>query len=146
MTEERKPPMSIEEIEAAALDLSPQERIALLERIEDSLFSDDADPEDVADSRRIMEEIRAGRMKTVPSEDVLRELEAAALQVSEEDRAEFTDRIISSVVGAEGYDPAWIAEITRRMDEIEAGTARTIPAEEVFAKMRARRDARSLPR
>jgi hypothetical protein len=77
MTEERKP-MSIDEIEAAALELPEEERITLLERIQDSLFSDDLDPEDIEDSRRIMEEIKAGRMKTVPAEDVLDMLEQMA--------------------------------------------------------------------
>ena len=78
MTEERKPPMSIEELEAAALDLSPEDRIKLLERIEDGLFSDEVDAEDIEDSRRIMEEIEAGRMKTVPAEDVLNMLNRMA--------------------------------------------------------------------
>jgi len=33
-------------------------------------------------------------------------------------------------------DAAWAEEIMRRLDEIESGTAKVIPAEEVFAEVR----------
>ena len=36
----------------------------------------------------------------------------------------------------EDMDAAWAEEIMRRLDEIESGTAKVIPAEEVFAEVR----------
>lgn len=79
MTGERKPPMSVEQVVAAALDLSEEDRISLLEQVEDSLYSDEIDPADLEDHYRIMEEVRAGRMKTVPAEQVLDMLDRMAL-------------------------------------------------------------------
>ena len=78
MTGERKP-MSVEQVVAAALDLSEEDRISLLEQVEDSLYSDEIDPADLEDHDRIMEEVRAGRMKTVPAEQVLDMLDRMAL-------------------------------------------------------------------
>jgi Putative addiction module component len=63
-------------------------------------------------------------MKTIPAEEVLAELDHIAEW------------------GWEDSDPEWIAEVERRMDEMEAGTATVRSAEEVFAEMRARREAR----
>lgn len=72
-----------------------------------------------------MEEIRAGRMETIAAEEVLAEL----------------DRRVDGE--AEEPDPGWTAELNRRIDEAEAGTAVTRSAEAVFGDMRARREARS---
>lgn len=70
MTEERKP-MSVQDVVAAAMDLSREDRMSLLEQVEDSLYSDEIDPADIEDSHRIMREIEGGRMRTVPAEQVL---------------------------------------------------------------------------
>lgn len=77
MTEEGKR-MSVEDVAAAAMDLSPEDRITLLERVEDSLYSDAIDAADIEDSHRIMEDIEAGRMRTVPAEQVLEMLDRMA--------------------------------------------------------------------
>jgi hypothetical protein len=145
VTEERKP-MSFEEVVAAALELPEEERVSLLEQVEDSLYSDEIDPADVEDHHRIIAEINAGRMKTVPAEQVLDMLEAAAMGIPEDGRAALADRLIMGLAGTDAYDPMWLAELNRRIDEAEAGTSKTVPAEEVLAKMKARRDARPLSR
>lgn len=101
--------MTAEEIIAAALNLTVEERISLIDRVEESLWSTIVDPADREDSLRIMREIVAGRMGTVPAEQVLASLE---------------------------YDPNWLVELNRRINEVEEGTAVSVPAEEVLAKLR----------
>jgi hypothetical protein len=77
MTEGRKP-MSVQEVAAAAMELSREDRLSLLEQVEGSLYSDEISPADIADSHRIMREIEAGRMGTVPAEQVLAMLDRMA--------------------------------------------------------------------
>jgi len=36
----------------------------------------------------------------------------------------------------EGTDVAWIEEIRKRIDEIETGAVKTVPAEQAFAQVR----------
>jgi hypothetical protein len=52
--------------------------MSLLEQVEDSLYSDEIDPADIEDSHRIMREIDAGRMRTVPAEQVVEMLKRMA--------------------------------------------------------------------
>ena len=40
----------------------------------------------------------------------------------------------------EEIETAWDAEIARRLEEIDSGKVKGIPAEEVFARLRAKRD------
>jgi putative addiction module component (TIGR02574 family) len=154
MPGERKP-MSIDELTAAVLDLPPQERARLIGKVEDSLYPlADIDPTALDEARRQLDDMKSGRVKGIPMENMLDELEeptvadlaSAAMRIPAEDRAELADRLIASLTGGRAYDPAWEAEMNRRIDEIEAGTAKTIDAEEVFAKLKARRHARSLSR
>ncbi len=77
MTEERKR-MSIEEVVAAAMDLSDADRLTVLEQLEGSLFFDEVDPSDIVDSQRIMRDIETGRMRTVPADQVLEMLDRMA--------------------------------------------------------------------
>lgn len=67
----------------------------------------------------------------------LETVEAAALQLSAEERAELIERLIDTVLPAPPLHPAWEAEIARRVAEMDAGQVQGIPAEQVFAKMRA---------
>lgn len=113
--------MTLAQIAAAAMALSKEERTLLLDMIEDSIYPE-IDAADLAEHHWIMEEIRAGRMKTVPSDGVLAELDRVA-ELGEDANLGFT------------------AELNRRIDEIESGTARSRPAEQVFAEMRERREA-----
>jgi hypothetical protein len=105
----------------AALALLRREQVALLYAIQDDLFPE-VDLADLAESRWILQEIRAGRMKTTPAGEVLAEL----------------DHIAEWGWDADG---AWIVEIGRRIAKFKSGTAKTRTAEEVLASMRARRYA-----
>ena len=65
----------------------------------------------------------------------LEELTAEALKLSEEERFILSQRLLESLsapIDGE-LSPAWVAEIERRWQGIEDGTAKTIPADEVFA-------------
>lgn len=67
----------------------------------------------------------------------LETVEAAALQLSAEERAELIERLIDTVVPPPPLHPAWEAEIARRVAEMDAGLVEGIPAEQVFSKLRA---------
>ena len=66
----------------------------------------------------------------------LKAVEAAALQLSAEDRAEMIERLIDTL-NLPPLHPAWEAEITRRVAEIDAGIVECVPADQVFAELRA---------
>lgn len=66
----------------------------------------------------------------------LETVEAAALQLTAEERGELIERLIDTVVPPPPLHPAWEAEIARRVAEMDAGVVEGIPAEQVFAKMR----------
>lgn len=66
----------------------------------------------------------------------LETVEAAALQLSAEERAELIERLIETVLPPPPLHPAWEAEIARRVAEMDAGLVESIPAEEVLARMR----------
>ncbi len=149
MPGERKP-MSIDELTAAVMDLSPEDRFALMERVEGSMFHDDIDSAVLERARRSMADIKSGRTKAVPADEVLAnpeftdELASAAMQIPADERAELVDRLIASLTGDRRFDPAWEAEMNRRIDEIEAGTAKTLSEDEFFEKLRVRRAARKI--
>jgi len=67
----------------------------------------------------------------------LETVEAAALQLSAEERAELIERLIDTVLPPPPLHPAWEAEIARRIEEMDAGRVEGIPAEKVFADLRA---------
>ena len=67
----------------------------------------------------------------------LKAVEAAALQLSAEERAELIERLIDTVLPAPPLHPAWEAEIARRVADMDAGLTECIPAEKVFADLRA---------
>ena len=75
MTEERKP-MSIDEIEAVALELPEGERAELIGRLQDSLVDDDVDQAWRAEVRRRVARIEAGDVEWIDGEEVLAELRA----------------------------------------------------------------------
>jgi putative addiction module component (TIGR02574 family) len=65
--------------------------------------------------------------------------EAIALPV--ELRAQLVDELLKSLNPARAeIDELWAAEAERRIAEIEAGQATLIPSDEVFAKLRKRRN------
>jgi len=52
------------------------------------------------------------------------------------DRAALAAAVLDSLSEDAGYDAEWKAEVRRRLDEIEVGTARTISSEELFAELK----------
>lgn len=73
----------------------------------------------------------------------LEQLEAEALELPLPERARLVQRLIASLDEDTDEDPAgveraWEEEIRRRVAELDAGTAELIPAEQVFAELRAR--------
>ena len=64
-------------------------------------------------------------------------VEAAALELTAEERVELVERLIDTVVPPPPLHPAWEAEIARRVAELDAGLVESVPAEEVFTRMRA---------
>lgn len=67
----------------------------------------------------------------------LETVEAAALQLSTEERAELIERLIDTVLPPPPLHPAWEAEIARRVADMDAGLTESIPADKVFAELRA---------
>jgi putative addiction module component (TIGR02574 family) len=65
-------------------------------------------------------------------------LAAQANELSAQERSHLIDLLVASLPEEDDaeVEAAWEKEIGRRVAEIEAGTAKLIPAEEVFAKAR----------
>lgn len=71
----------------------------------------------------------------------LKQVEAEALELPIQQRAQLVKRLIESLDAEAQEDPAvveqaWEDEIRRRVAEMEAGTAEFFPAEQVFAELR----------
>lgn len=69
--------------------------------------------------------------------DALKAVEAAALALSADERAALIDLLISTVAPAPALHAEWEAEIARRVASMDAGLTESIPAEQVFAELRA---------
>lgn len=63
------------------------------------------------------------------------QLKAEALKLSPEERADLADWLWVSATPRAEVEAAWDAEIARRIAEIDAGTAKLVPAEEVMAEI-----------
>jgi putative addiction module component (TIGR02574 family) len=66
-------------------------------------------------------------------------VEAAALQLTTEERAELIERLIDTVLPPP-LQPAWEAEIARRIRQIDAGEVECLPWGTVMADLRAKLD------
>lgn len=68
------------------------------------------------------------------------ELKRAALSLDPPGRADLARELLSSLddLPEDEIERLWVEEALRRDAEIDAGTARCIPADEVFAAARAR--------
>jgi putative addiction module component (TIGR02574 family) len=68
---------------------------------------------------------------------LFQELSRRARDLTPEERVKLAEEILATLheVDTE-VDAAWDAEIKQRIAEIENGTAKLIPAEEVFARLR----------
>jgi putative addiction module component (TIGR02574 family) len=71
---------------------------------------------------------------------LVEELSARAMTLSVEDRARLAEELLQSLVQESESDveAAWDREIERRVAEVEAGTVKLIPAQEVHAEVRGR--------
>jgi putative addiction module component (TIGR02574 family) len=72
----------------------------------------------------------------------LEQIEAEALKLPEQARAELLGRLMRSFADASAMDQevaeAWAQEAIRRDEEMESGSAAGIPAEEVFQELRSK--------
>lgn len=64
-------------------------------------------------------------------------IEAQALKLSPEERAQLADRLITSLFEDNEIEDAWAAEVERRIEEIEGGRAKLVPAADSIARARA---------
>jgi putative addiction module component (TIGR02574 family) len=64
-------------------------------------------------------------------------VEAQALKLSPEERAQLAGRLITSLFEDHEIEDAWAAEVERRIEEIESGRAKLIPAADFIARARA---------
>jgi putative addiction module component (TIGR02574 family) len=68
-----------------------------------------------------------------------------ALALSVKERGLLIDRLVESLddePAEEGVEAAWDKEIKRRVDDVRSGRAKTVPGEQVLARLNARlRDA-----
>lgn len=67
----------------------------------------------------------------------LEALEAEAMKLTAEERVQLADRLIASLFEDAGIEDAWESEVERRIEEIEAGRSKLIPASEAIARARA---------
>jgi putative addiction module component (TIGR02574 family) len=70
------------------------------------------------------------------------QLEAEALKLPEQARAELLGRLMRSLADTPAIDQdvtdAWAQEVVRRDEEMESGSVVGIPAEQVFAELRSK--------
>lgn len=68
----------------------------------------------------------------------LEEITQKARSLPAEDRARLAEDLLSTLQpdGDPDIEAAWDAEIRRRLDEVDAGHAKLIPAADVFAEVR----------
>ena len=69
--------------------------------------------------------------------DLVDELSRKARALPPEDRVRLAEELLATIQEPDlEVEAAWGAEIKRRIAEIDNGTAKLIPAEEVFAEVR----------
>lgn len=62
---------------------------------------------------------------------------ADAMKLSAEERGVLIERLVDTVLPAPPLHPSWAVEIDRRVADMAAGAAQSIPAEAVMADLRA---------
>ena len=67
----------------------------------------------------------------------LEEIAAEAMELTSDARAALAKRLLDSLenISPEEHEKLWVEEAARRYEELKSGTARGMPAEEVFAKL-----------
>ncbi len=72
---------------------------------------------------------------TTETMDIIERVELLPIDM----KIELVDKILESLTPTQKeFDQLWKAEVERRIDEVESGKVKTIPGDEVFAKIRAR--------
>ena len=71
----------------------------------------------------------------------LEEIASEALEMSVESRAALAKRLLDSLdeLTPEEYERLWVDEAARRYRQLKTGMATSLPSEQVFAKLDARR-------
>jgi putative addiction module component (TIGR02574 family) len=64
-------------------------------------------------------------------------VEAQALKLSPEERAQLADRLVTSLFKDQEIEDSWAAEVERRVEEIESGRVALSPAADSIARARA---------
>lgn len=64
-------------------------------------------------------------------------VESQAMKLSPEERSQLADRLIASLFEDHEIEAAWAAEVERRIEDIESGRAKLIPAADAIARARA---------
>ncbi len=67
----------------------------------------------------------------------LDKVEAQALQLPADERAELADRLIASLFQDDEIEEAWSLEVERRIEEVESGRSEMIPADQAISRARA---------
>jgi putative addiction module component (TIGR02574 family) len=67
----------------------------------------------------------------------LETVEAQALKLTAEERAQLADRLLASLFEDHEVEAAWATEVERRIVEIEAGRSTLMPASDAIARARA---------
>ena len=70
--------------------------------------------------------------------DPVAELSQRALTLAPQDRARLAEELLASLGGdlEPEVDAAWDAELKKRIAEVESGTVKLLPADEVFERVR----------
>ena len=68
----------------------------------------------------------------------IHEVEAEALKLPSHERARLAEVLIASLDEEDEVSRAWAEEAERRYEELRSGGVTAVPADEVFARIRAR--------
>jgi len=70
--------------------------------------------------------------------DLVTELSQRARELAPEERARLAEELLASLEGGlePQVDAAWDDELRKRIAEVESGTVKLVPADEVFARVR----------
>jgi len=63
------------------------------------------------------------------------QLEKALMELPPSERARLAERLISSLDGESELEKEWYNEAERRLADVQAGTVREVPAEEVYRSL-----------
>lgn len=68
--------------------------------------------------------------------DLVTELSQRAHALLPEDRARLAEELLASLEGDDEPGSAWDEELRKRIEEVESGAVKLVPADEAFARVR----------